>query len=55
MVLKLLDYPPHNHPIYAVPISALALLGFTEKIEEECEVDVKTVYCVTEGMTIEKK
>ncbi len=49
------DYPPYNHPIIAIPVFALALLGATKSLEEENELDASIAKCIAEGIEIEKK
>ena len=48
-------HPPYNHPIFAIPVFALALLGATKSIEEENELDVSIVNCTAEGIEMEKR
>ncbi len=48
-------HPPYNHPIFAIPVFVLALLGATRSLEEENELDVGIAKCTVEGIEIEKK
>lgn len=49
------EHPPYNHPIIAIPIFVLALLGATRSIEEENELDASIAKCTAEGIEMEKK
>lgn len=49
------DHPPYNHPIFAIPVFVLALLGATKSIEEENELDVSIAKCIVEGIEMEKR
>ncbi len=49
------EHPPYNHPIIAIPVFALALLGATRSIEEENELDASIAKCTAEGIEMEKK
>jgi|GEM_PF-3414230 hypothetical protein len=49
------DHPPYNHPIFAIPVFVLALLGATRSIEEENELDVSIANCTAEGIEMERR
>ncbi len=48
------EYPPYNHPIFAIPIFVLTFLAATKFWEKENELDMSIVKCAVEGMEIEK-
>lgn len=49
------DHPPYNHPIFAIPVFVLALLGATRSIEQENELDVSIANCTAEGIEMERR
>lgn len=49
------EQPPYNHPIFAIPVFILALLGATRSLEEENELDTSIVNCTVEGLEMEIK
>lgn len=55
MIGRWSDHPPYNHPIFAIPVFVLALLGATRSIEEENELDVSIAKCTAEGIEMEKR
>lgn len=48
-------HSPYNHPIFGIPIFALAFLAGIKNLEKENKIDVRITQCAIEGIEMEKK